>query len=272
MISKFAEKLVDCLYCQHDISDDEQELYKYGFFVLLSQILYLIIAIILGSIFKSVFESVIFYIAFQFIRRYAGGFHAKTETRCEILSTLSILCCIVLIKLSKMYDIRIALLSISLVFATLIFILCPLDTPEKPLNDKEYKYFRKISWIILSLIIVAIIVSFIFKFNVVFAPCCASLILEGVLIGTGKIKKVYNEKEQLLRHRGLALTRCKRGKCKYRMPMKIEQAIYISKANLMFSVCPRCHKAIEREYTNHCSSCGQKLLWQDIDNIKITYK
>ena len=34
----------------------------------------------------------------------------------------------------------------------------------------------------------------IFKFNVVFAPCCASLILEGVLIGTGKIKKVYNEK------------------------------------------------------------------------------
>ncbi len=101
-----------------------------------------------------------------------------------------------LIKLSKMYDIRIALLSISLVFAVLIFILCPLDTPEKPLSDKEYKYFRKISWIILSLIIVAIIVSFIFKFNVVFAPCCASLILEGVLIGTGKIKKVYNEKRE----------------------------------------------------------------------------
>ena len=99
-----------------------------------------------------------------------------------------------LIKLSKMYDIRIALLSISFVFATLIFILCPLDTPEKPLSDKEYKYFRKISWIILLLIIIAIIVSFIFKFNVVFAQCCASLILEGVLIGTGKIKKVYNEK------------------------------------------------------------------------------
>lgn len=162
--------------------------------MLLSHLMYLVLTIVFGLIFKCFLESVIFYIAFQFIRRYAGGYHAKTETRCEILSTLSILCCIVLIKLSKMYDIRIALLSISLVFATLIFILCPLDTPEKPLNDKEYKYFRKISWIILSLIIVAIIVSFIFKFNVVFAPCCASLILEGVLIGTGKIKKVYNEK------------------------------------------------------------------------------
>ena len=154
----------------------------------------MIITSIIGAIFSAFLQSVVFFFAFFLIRQFAGGYHAKTETRCEILSTLSILCCIVLIKLSKMYDIRIALLSISFVFATLIFILCPLDTPEKPLNDKEYKYFRKISWIILSLIIVAIIVSFIFKFNVVFAPCCASLILEGVLIGAGKIKKVYNEK------------------------------------------------------------------------------
>ena len=171
----------------------------------LSHMFYLFVACIFGIVFNCFIESVIFYVLFQSIRRYAGGYHAKTETRCEILSTLSILCCIVLIKLSKMYDIRIALLSISLVFATLIFILCPLDTPEKPLNDKEYKYFRKISWIILSLIIVAIIVSFIFKFNVVFAPCCASLILEGVLIGTGKIKRCTTKKSKLSGIEGLLL-------------------------------------------------------------------
>ena len=92
------------------------------------------------------------------------------------------------------------------------------------------------------------------------------------LLAQVKLKRYTTKKEQALRHRGLALTRCKIGKCKYRTPMKIEQAIYISKANLMFPVCPRCHKAIEREYTNYCSCCGQKLLWQDIDNIKITYK
>ena len=194
MINNLSTRITNKLLAKGNIAEDERELYIYGLFMLLSHLMYLVLTIVFGLIFKCFLESVIFYIAFQFIRRYAGGYHAETETRCEISSTLSILCCIVLIKLSKMYDIRIALLSISLVFATLIFILCPLDTPEKPLNDKEYKYFRKISWIILSLIIVAIIVSFIFKFNVVFAPCCASLILEGVLIGTGKIKKVYNEK------------------------------------------------------------------------------
>lgn len=194
MINKISSKIVEILIKHSLVENEEKELYLYGFFILLSQILYFIIVITIGILFNVIFESIIFYITFQFIRRYAGGYHAKTETRCDILSTLSILCCIVLIKLSKMYDIRIDLLSISLVFAALIFILCPLDTPEKPLNDKEYKYFRKISWIILSLIIIAIIVSFYFKFNIVFAPCCVSLILEGVLIGTGQIKKAYSKK------------------------------------------------------------------------------
>ena len=194
MINKISSIIVEILIKHSLVENEDKALYLYGFFILLSQILYFIIVITIGILFNVIFESIIFYITFQFIRRYAGGYHAKTETRCDILSTLSILCCIVLIKLSKMYDIRIALLSASLVFAVLIFILCPLDTPEKPLNDKEYKYFRKISWIILSLIIIAIIVSFYFKFNIVFAPCCASLILEGVLIGTGQIKKAYSKK------------------------------------------------------------------------------
>lgn len=186
MISKLSKKIVN----QLNILDDEQELYEYGFFILLSQILYFIIAIIIGTICGTVFESIIFYIAFQFIRRYAGGYHAATETRCEILSTLSILACIVVIKLSKTYDIQTALLIISALSAVCIFVFCPLDTPEKPLTDKEFRYFRKISWLILLAIVVAIIVSYIFKFKIVTVPCCLSLILESILLAAGKIKRV----------------------------------------------------------------------------------
>lgn len=194
MINNLTTYIVDKLVSKGTVTEDERELYIYGLFMMFSHLMYLVLAIFFGLIFKCFIESVIFYIAFQFLRRYAGGYHAKTETRCEIMSALSILCCIVLIKCSKMYDINIVLLSTSLVFAVLIFIFCPLDTPEKPLTDKEHKYFRKISLIILSLIIAAIIISFIFKFNIIFAPCCVSVILEGVLIGTGQIKKAYSKK------------------------------------------------------------------------------
>lgn len=186
MISKLSKKIVN----QLNILDDEQELYEYGFFILLSQILYFIIAIIIGTICGTVFESIIFYIAFQFIRRYAGGYHAATETRCEILSTLSILACIVVIRLSKTYDIQTALLIISALSAVCIFVFCPLDTPEKLLTDKEFRYFRKVSWLILLAIVVAIIVSYIFKFKIFTVPCCLSLVLESILLTAGKIKRI----------------------------------------------------------------------------------
>lgn len=193
MISRLSELIVNGLLKQSNIKDDEQDLYQYGFFILLSQILYFIIAGITGILFGIFFESIIFYIAFQFIRRYAGGYHASTETRCEIMSTLSIVTCIVVIRLSKTYDFQTALLVISAVSALIIAVLCPLDTPEKPLSDAEFKYFRKISLVILFIIISVIAVSYVFGVKLLLAPCCMSLILESILISAGKIKKVSQQ-------------------------------------------------------------------------------
>lgn len=190
MIGKLSLKIVKLLIKQSIIIDENQELYIYGFFILLSQILYFILILIFGIIFNIILESIIFYIAFQFIRRYAGGYHASTETRCEIFSMLSILVCIVVIRLSKTYDFQTVLLLVTILSAVCIFSLCPLDTPEKPLSDKEFKYFRKVSWLILLVIIVAIVVSYVFKFQIVTVPCCLSLILESILLVAGKIKRV----------------------------------------------------------------------------------
>lgn len=194
MINKLSKYFTDRLFQNGAITEEEQELYIYGFFMLLSQLMYLVLACIFGLILGCLVESVIFYIAFQFIRRYAGGYHAATETRCEILSTLSIMACIVIIKLSKIYDFQNVLLIISAISSLCIFFLCPLDTPEKPLSDKEFKYFRKISWIVLFVIVVAIIVSYCFKFQFTFLPCCMSLILESILLISGKVQKSLRSK------------------------------------------------------------------------------
>ena len=190
MIIKLSNYLTGKLLSNGTIGDEDKDLYIYGLFMLISHLMFFIIACIFGLILGCVFESIIFYIAFQFIRRYAGGYHASTETRCEIFSTLSILASIVAIKLSKIYDFQTVLLLITIISAVCIFVFCPLDTPEKPLSDKEFKYFRKVSWIILFVIIAAIIVSYVFKFQIVTVPCCLSLILESILLVAGKIKRV----------------------------------------------------------------------------------
>ena len=162
--------------------------------MLISHLFFLFISIAFGIVFSCFFESLVFYLAFQFIRRYAGGYHASTEIRCDIMSTTSILICIMVIWLAKTYEFEMLLLLSAIISAVIIFIFCPLDTPEKPLSKKEVKYFRKISWLILLIISAFVLISFIFEWKFLFAPSCLSLILESILLIAGKVKKVYQLK------------------------------------------------------------------------------
>ena len=190
MIGKLASKTAESFIKNPNSCYDKIEIYQYGFFVLYSNIFFFLITIILGVAFNALLSSIALYIAFFSIRQYAGGYHAKTETRCEIISTLSILACIIIIRLAKTYEFQTILLIISAVSAVCIFVFCPLDTPEKPLSESEVKYFRKISWFILSVIIAVIVISFAFKFKMLLVPCCLSLIFENILMVAGMIKKV----------------------------------------------------------------------------------
>lgn len=193
MIGKLASKVVKKLIDNSSIADTEQELYVYGFFILISQILYFTITMILGVLLDIVLESVIFYVAFQFIRRYAGGIHASSELKCEIATTTSIFLCLLCTKLCETNNIQMPILVLTMIAAISIFVLCPLDTPEKPLTKEEYKYFRKISRVILLLIMLAICIGWYFNFEFLMYPCCMSLILESILLVLGKIKRLIKK-------------------------------------------------------------------------------
>lgn len=189
MINNLSKRITERLLLNGTINQEDQELYIYGFFMLISQLVYLIFVILLGLILGCAVESIIFFAAFRFIRKYAGGYHASTEARCEIMSSLSIAVSLAIIKLSKIYDFHTVIFAAALIAAVLIFILCPLDTDEKPLSEKEFRHFRKISWIVLFIITAVIIASY-FMGRYMLVPACLSLILEGILLTAGKIKKL----------------------------------------------------------------------------------
>ncbi len=192
MINKLSAKLADSFFGKQNITEEERELYVYGFFMVLSHLMYLILAFIFGVLLGLFFESIIFYVSFQFIRRTAGGYHAKTETRCEILSTLLIFSSIVLIKLLIAWKFQMILLCLTFISALIIFFLCPLDTLEKPLSAKEFNFFRKKTRISLIFMFLFIIVFYSLEQKLLFIPCCVSILAESLLIVAGKIEKVKN--------------------------------------------------------------------------------
>ena len=190
MFEKVSVAITKVLEDKKIIQSSTKEVCAYGLRQIFSTILNAGTMLLIGFLMQMLIEAILFTVIYIPVRVYAGGYHAATETRCEILSTLSILACIAVIRLSKIYDIQTVLLIIGALSAVCIFVFCPLDTPEKPLSDKEFKYFRKVSLIILLVIVVAIVVSYVFKFQFMTVPCCLSLILESILLVAGKIKRV----------------------------------------------------------------------------------
>ncbi len=193
MIGRVVSGVVEKLTDSATISDSEKELYRYGFFILISQILYFIITIIMGILLDIFSLSVVFYISFQFIRRYAGGIHASSELKCEIISTISIIICLLCVKSNVMFDMPIPTLILTLFASIVIFILCPLDTPEKPLTKEELRYFRKISLIVLAIMLSISIISIVIRLTIAY-PICFSIILESVFLAAGKIKREHSNK------------------------------------------------------------------------------
>ncbi len=193
MLNKLGKQITDVIIQKGYIGEDERELYEYGFFIVSSKIVYLLITSVFGLILNVWIESLIFFIAFDLVRKYAGGYHAATELRCAAITTGAIFISLCIIKISNTYDFHLLLFILSLCFSLVIFLFAPMDIPEKPLSFAEKKRFRNKTWIYLALITASIIFTYVTSVNCLFYPCCMALILEGILLLAGKIKALASK-------------------------------------------------------------------------------
>ena len=190
MVNKLGKMLTNALVNNAQVNESERELYEYGFFILISNVVYATFTLLIGVILKLFCESIIYYITFSLLRRYAGGFHATSESVCRIITILSIVCSLLIIKLCDTIDLKRIIILLTMVSVLTIYIFCPMDTPDKPLNREEKYYYKKFSRIILFAVVLVIIMSLFCKIMILSYPCCVGMILEGTLLILGKIKEI----------------------------------------------------------------------------------
>lgn len=144
---KLISRKVACSLCKNEESNEMRELYEYAIYVFLSGLFHLISVIVLGLCFGMVLESLVFYCSFILIRKFAGGYHAKTPTRCYIFSVITSVVALYLIKLigytNSVYYYIFAIIEILCI--VFIMIASPLDNENKPLNAKEKKIYKILS-------------------------------------------------------------------------------------------------------------------------------
>lgn len=185
MITGLSQKTVDALCASQIISESDRELYNYGFFVIYTRLLFLLMTIIFGCLFNIVWESILMYFVFTLVRSYAGGVHASKESICLALTTLSIFVCVVAIRLLVIFDDTVTPLICLFLECFFIIILCPIDSIEKPLSKAEKKRYKVIVIIIVSVILCAIPILTLLGIKRVLYACTVSLALEGILLLLG---------------------------------------------------------------------------------------
>ena len=127
------------------ITEDQRELYLYGLRLLCEKLLGIVSMFVICVLAKGVVEGAVFYLAYSFLRKYAGGYHAGSFISCYLSSCAAVLLCVVLSKTgcSQM---------LSLIFmitgAPVILVLAPVEHPAKPLEECEVIRYRKLTGII----------------------------------------------------------------------------------------------------------------------------
>lgn len=194
MIINLGEKIAHKLAASGTISSEDIDLYGYGFFLLLSSALYLVVVAIFGSAFGILWESIVFYFLFSILREYAGGIHAKTEHGCMLSTILALLLSIIEIRKMMQAELSTTAMVFLIVGCAAVFLFSPLDVPEKPLSADDCRYYRRISRRVAEAYALLGAWAAVFGWPILY-PIAASVTLEGILLLAGTInqKKVHSE-------------------------------------------------------------------------------
>lgn len=197
MISSLSGIITEALCKSQVIAEEEKELYLYGFFVLLSKGLLFLVSALFGWMFGVLWESIVFYIMFSTLRSYAGGFHASKESVCTFCTTAALF----LSSLSIWYMERIGNPTIPfyilVVSGAVVYLLCPLDSEDKPLTSNELALYRQKTRLIVALISIISIGGLCVRLPAVSYAASTSMVLECILLILGKKKNItqhYNSK------------------------------------------------------------------------------
>ena len=139
------KKVVDWLYNLQSrwgiLKEEERSLYEYAYRLLLSRILIYSIIIALGIITGNWLEMFSFLLPFVFLRQYVGGIHLKKSISCICVSGFLIFICGKYLAINL--ELGITFCIVWLIAIAVIFLLSPVDTGHKRLDEKERKVYRK---------------------------------------------------------------------------------------------------------------------------------
>lgn len=157
--------------------------------MIISYLAFFIISILFGIALDIPFLSILFYIVFCLVRNFAGGIHADSETRCDIITTLSILISEILIKIFINYSL-VRITFVLIISSISLIAIKPVASSQKEINKQEKMHFHKKVIVLTALALIISIISILFGVYSIAISISISLSLATILLVLGKLKQI----------------------------------------------------------------------------------
>lgn len=135
-------KITAFLIAQKIISDEDRELYEYGFELLLADLFNFSVILLIGGIAHQLWSTVLYILIFVGLRSVCGGYHAKTHLRCHVSTIGVYVLFLLLLSTQTVAENRMLLLLGDLIAAIPIALFAPIPHANKPLSETVRKRNR----------------------------------------------------------------------------------------------------------------------------------
>ncbi len=168
------------------ISPEEVEIVEYGLENLGSSLLGMLITLMIGSCFDFLLGSFLLWLLIFPLRKNAGGFHAETKGRCMLFSSAMLLVSIICFVWIEWPEIGYML--IAGFFSLIIFFMAPVENHKKPLDQVEYRVYRRRTRILLLLEGILFIAAFVLDWKELMIALTIDFFVVAVSLLAGRIK------------------------------------------------------------------------------------
>lgn len=128
------------------ISAEDKDVYEYGFELIFSDIINLLVILTVGSFAGQLWFSVLYTIVFVGLRSFCGGYHAKTHLRCHIGTIGAFLVFLILnANFHPSHTNAAIFLCGNLIASIPVLLFAPVTNANKPLTIQLYRRNRRLA-------------------------------------------------------------------------------------------------------------------------------
>lgn len=162
MIQKLASEVADYFIKKDIFKDTEREVYIYGFDLMISGLMNVLLVLIAGIILNSLTYALIFVFVMITVRMYTGGYHADTHIMCNIIFLSAFLVSIATLNVINYFSISWIIWFLQCIGLILVTRFVPLENRNKKLSDEQKERYKKIGiTLYLTDIVIAVILNII---------------------------------------------------------------------------------------------------------------